>query len=116
MLLKKKPVDQFHESVDHAGPVHHGPAAMAGLGSLLELGLRPLRAQGHRGRGGGVRGKHGGPDSGLTGAQKAVEQRRNGGESGGREALGADSLRAGREGKEGWGRSGGRRGCQGALL
>jgi hypothetical protein len=87
--------------VDHAGPVHHGPAAMAGLGSSPELDLRPLRAQGHRGRGGGGREKHGGPDSGLTGARKAVERRCNGGEGGGGEALGASSLGAGREGKEG---------------
>jgi hypothetical protein len=72
-------------------------------------------AQGHRGRGGGGRGKHGGPDSGLTGARKTAEQRCNNGEGGGVEALDASSLRAGREGKEGRGRSGGSRGRQGAL-
>jgi hypothetical protein len=42
---KEKPVDQVHESVDCAGPVHRGPAAIAMLGSSLELGLRPLRCQ-----------------------------------------------------------------------
>jgi hypothetical protein len=36
-----------------------------------------------RPRGGAGRGKHGGPDSGLTGAQKKVEQRRDDGEGGG---------------------------------
>jgi hypothetical protein len=76
----------------------------------------PSGAQGSRGRGGGGRGKHGGPDSGLTGARKAVEQRRNDGEGGGGEAVGVSSLGAGREGKEGWGMSSGRRGHRGALL
>jgi hypothetical protein len=40
---KGKPVDQVHEFVDHAGPVHGGLAAIAMLGSSPELGLRPLR-------------------------------------------------------------------------
>jgi hypothetical protein len=42
-FAKEKPVDQVHESVDRAGPVHHGPAAIATLGSSPELGLWPLR-------------------------------------------------------------------------
>jgi hypothetical protein len=42
-FVKEKPVDQVHGCVDHAGPVHHGPAAIAACGSSPELGLRPLR-------------------------------------------------------------------------
>jgi hypothetical protein len=87
--------------VDHTDLVHHGPTAMAGLKSSPELGLRPLRGSRSSGRGGGGRGKHGGPDSRLTRARKAAERRRNDGEGGGGEALDAGSLGAGREGKEG---------------
>jgi hypothetical protein len=58
---------------------------------------------------------HGGLAPGLTGAREEVEQWHDSGEGGGRGALGAGSLRALREGKEGRGRSGEDRGCQGAL-
>jgi hypothetical protein len=40
---KEKPAYQVHESVDRAGPIHCGPAAIAALGSSPELGLRPLQ-------------------------------------------------------------------------
>jgi hypothetical protein len=39
-------------------------------------------------RGGGGRGKHRGPDSELTGAQKAAERRRDDGEGGGGQCAG----------------------------
>jgi hypothetical protein len=65
-------------------------------------------------RGGGV--GHGGLTRGLTRAQEAVERRRDSGEGGGGGALSTGSLRARREGKEGRGRSGEERGCQGTLL
>jgi hypothetical protein len=64
--------------------------------------------------GGGV--GHGGLAPGLTRAREAVEQWRDGGEGGGGGALGAGSLRARRDGKEGLGRSGEERGCRGVLL
>jgi hypothetical protein len=67
-------------------------------------------------KGGGGKGKHGGPDSGLIGARKAVEQWHKDGEGDGGGALSAGSLGARRERKEGRGRSGGRSGCRGALL
>jgi hypothetical protein len=38
-FVKEKPVDQVHESVDRAGPVHHGSATIATRGSSPELGL-----------------------------------------------------------------------------
>jgi hypothetical protein len=42
-FVEENPVDQVHGSVDRAGPVHHGPAAIATRGSSPELSLRPLR-------------------------------------------------------------------------
>jgi hypothetical protein len=41
-FVEEKPVDQVHGSVDRAGPVHHGPTAIATRGSSPELGLWPL--------------------------------------------------------------------------
>jgi hypothetical protein len=85
---------------------------------LPHTGAHRSLASGHSGarefrpRGKGGRGKHGAPDSGLTGAQNAAEQRRDDGEG----ALGAGSLAVRREGKEGQGRSGGWSECRGALL
>jgi hypothetical protein len=102
--------------VDHAGPVHHGSAAMAGLGSSLELDLLSLRGSRLPGKGWGRKREARGPDSGLTGAWKVAEWWRNGSEGSGGEALGVGSLRAGREVKVGWARSRGRRGRRGALL
>jgi hypothetical protein len=43
VFSKEKPVDQVHESVYRAGPVHRGPAGIPVLGSSPELGLRPLQ-------------------------------------------------------------------------
>jgi hypothetical protein len=59
---------------------------------------------------------HAGLTLGLTGAQEAVERRRDGSEGGGGGVLSTGSLEAWREGKEGRGRSGEERGCPGALL
>jgi hypothetical protein len=42
-FVEEKLVDQVHGSVDRAGPVRHGPMAIAAHGSSPELGLRPLR-------------------------------------------------------------------------
>jgi hypothetical protein len=50
-FAKEKLVDQVHESVDRAGPVHHGPAATATLRSSPELGLRPLHGSRSPGKG-----------------------------------------------------------------
>jgi hypothetical protein len=38
-FVEEKPMDQVHGSMDHAGPVHHGLAAIAARGRSLELGL-----------------------------------------------------------------------------
>jgi hypothetical protein len=70
-------VDQVHESVDSAGPVHHGPAAMAGLGRSPELGHSG--AQGHRGRGGGPGVGVGEPVKGLTGGRAVMRWSGDGG-------------------------------------
>jgi hypothetical protein len=42
-FVEEKPVDQVHESVDRADPIHHGPAAIATCASSPELSLWPLR-------------------------------------------------------------------------
>jgi hypothetical protein len=59
---------------------------------------------------------HRGLAPGLTGAREAIERRCDGSEGSGGGLLGASSLGAGREGKEGRGRSGEERGYQGTLL
>jgi hypothetical protein len=38
-FVEEKTVDQVNRSVDRAGLVHHGPAAIAARGSSPELGL-----------------------------------------------------------------------------
>jgi hypothetical protein len=104
------------QAMDHVRPwstVDHSSAAWSVAACSLELGLRALWLTDDS-RVGGVR--HGGLAPGLTGAQKAVEQRRDGGDGGGGGALSVGLLRARREGREGWGRSGEETGCQGALL
>jgi hypothetical protein len=40
-FVEEKLVDQVDRSLDRAGPVYHGPAAIAARGSSPELGLRP---------------------------------------------------------------------------
>jgi hypothetical protein len=86
-------VDQVHGSVDHVGPVHHGPAAIAAHGSSPELGLRPLWC----------------PRALTKGRERKREARgsrfraHRGSEGGDGGALGVGSLRARREGKEGGG-------------
>jgi hypothetical protein len=76
-FVEEKPVNQVHGLVDRAGPVHHGPAAIAAPGNSPELSLRPLRCpraptkgrgrgrmgrrvqrRGHRGSGGGGGASH----------------------------------------------------------
>jgi hypothetical protein len=66
--------------------------------------------------GGRGRGECGGSILGLTEGRAAVRRSGNGGEGGGGESSGAGSLGAGNWGKVERGRSGGRRGCRGALL
>jgi hypothetical protein len=62
--------------------------------------------QGRRTRGGGGRGKHGVPGSGLTGARKAAERQRDDGEGNGGRCAGERLARAKREVKEGVRRGG----------
>jgi hypothetical protein len=66
-------VDLVHGAVDYADPIHRGPVTIAASPSSSELGLWLLRRLRLADEGGGGRGKHGGPGSGLTGARKAVE-------------------------------------------
>jgi hypothetical protein len=105
-------VDSVHGAVDRADPVHRGSAAIAVSPSSSELDLHLLRRSRLPDEGGGGRGKHMDPGFKLTGARKAAERRCDDG--GG--ALSVGSLGARREGKQGWGRSGERSGCRGALL
>jgi hypothetical protein len=58
-------VDRVHESVDCTGSVHHGPAAIAALGSSPELGLQPLRCPRAPTEGAGER--EGGPANSMAG-------------------------------------------------
>jgi hypothetical protein len=59
---------------------------------------------------------HGGLGPGLTRAQEAVEQWRDGGEGGGGGVLGAGSRGVRRDWEEWRGRTGEERGCQGTIL
>jgi hypothetical protein len=80
-FVEEKPVDQVHGSVDRAGPVHHGPAAIAACGSSPELGLRPLRClrDPTKGRGGAVGGADAGhPFIGSEGERGGRASERNG--------------------------------------
>jgi hypothetical protein len=105
-FVEEKPVDQVHGSVDRAGPINHGLAAISTRRSS------PTLDGGSRGGGVG----HEGLSLGLTGAQEAVEWRHDGGEGGGGGVLSAGLLRAWREGMQGWGRTGDERGCRGTIL
>jgi hypothetical protein len=67
-------------------------------------------------RGGGGRGKHGGPGSGLTRAQKVVERWPDNSEGGGSHCADERLARAKREAKEGVRRGGAIRGCSRWLL
>jgi hypothetical protein len=65
-------VDRVHESMDRAGPIYRGPAAIAALGSSASgrSGARDLRP-----RGGGEEGRVGEPNGGVAAAREAVEGR-----------------------------------------
>jgi hypothetical protein len=67
-------------------------------------------------RGGGGRGKHGGPGSGLIGARKAAERRHDKGEVSGGWCTGERLTRAKREVKEVVRRGGAIQGCSRWLL
>jgi hypothetical protein len=109
-------VDSVHGAVDHADPVHRGLAAIAASLSSSELGLRFLRRLRSPDEGRRRKREARGPGSGLTGARKAAERRRDDGEGGCRGELSAGLLGARREEKEGRGRSGEERGFRGTLL
>jgi hypothetical protein len=102
----EKYVDSVHGAVDHAGPVHCGPAAIVACPSLA-FGRSGCRGCQMRGRGG--KGEHGGSGFGLTGARKAAEQWRIGGEGSGRESssAGRSGLRNGARRSEGGAMGGG---------
>jgi hypothetical protein len=89
---KEKPVDQVHESVDRAGPVHHGPAAIAALGSSPELGLWLLWCPRAPTEG---RGRRAGEfNDGVAAAREAVEWCLTGGRASARKGGGEGTLRA----------------------
>jgi hypothetical protein len=80
--------------VDRAGPVHHGPAAIATLGSSLELGLQPLRCLRAPTEGRG-RGRAAGElNGGVAAAREAVEGRHTGGGASAQEDDDEGALRA----------------------
>jgi hypothetical protein len=83
---KGKPVDQVHESMDRAGPVHHGPAAIAAL--------RPLRCSRATTKGGGEEGRACELNDGVAVAREAVEGRLTGGAASARKGDGEGALRA----------------------
>jgi hypothetical protein len=74
-FVKEKPVDQVHGCVDHAGPVHHGPATIAACGSSPEVGLRPLRCPGAKTKVRGGEGWAGELNDGVAAGREAVEGR-----------------------------------------
>jgi hypothetical protein len=71
-FVKEKPVDQVHGSVDRAGPIHHGPTAIAACGSSPELSLRPLQCPRAPTMGGGE-GRAGELTDGVSTGQEVVE-------------------------------------------
>jgi hypothetical protein len=91
---KENPVDQVHESVNRAGPVHRGPAAIATLGSSPELGLQPLQCPRARPRGWGGEGRAGEFNDGVAAVREAVEGRLTGGGASARKGGGEGMLRA----------------------
>jgi hypothetical protein len=105
ILLKKNPwTASAWSTMDRRPLPRAGAHRRSASGRSGAQELRP------RGRG-GTR-KHGGPDSGRTGALKAAGRLHDDGEGGVEGALGAGWLGARREGKEGCGRSG----CWGTVL
>jgi hypothetical protein len=86
----EKPVDQVHESVDRAGPVHRGLVTIAALGSSPELGLRPLRCPRAPSKGRGGEGRVGEFNIGVVVDREVVEGRLTDG--------GASSRKGGSEG------------------
>jgi hypothetical protein len=91
---KEKPVEQVHESVDHAGPVHRGPAAIAALGSTPELGLRPLQCPRAPTKGWGGEGRAGEFDDGVAAVREAVEGHLTSGGAPAQKGGGEGTLRA----------------------
>jgi hypothetical protein len=89
---KGKPVDQVHESVDHAGPVHRGPATIAALGSSPELGRSSVREL--QPRGGGEEGWAGELNDSVAAAREAVEGRLTGGGASAQKGDDEGALRA----------------------
>jgi hypothetical protein len=100
---KEKPVDQVHESVDHAGLVHLGPAAMAGLGSSSELILRPLRGSRPPGKGRRMGVGVGEPVKGLNGGRVAARWPGDEGKRGRQSVLGEVGVADSGASKGGWG-------------
>jgi hypothetical protein len=74
----KKPVSRVHGAWTTGTPVHHGPAAIAALGSSPELGLQPLRCPRALTEGGREGGRAGELNGAVAVAQEAVEGRLTG--------------------------------------
>jgi hypothetical protein len=98
----EKSVDSVHRTVDHAGPIHHGPQPLPRAQTHRSSASGRSGGRGCRTRGGGGKGEHGGPYSGLTEAQMAVERRCVDSEGGGGESssagcsgLGNGAMRSG---------------------
>jgi hypothetical protein len=95
-FAKEKPVDR-------AGPVHHGPAAMADLGSSRSSASGHSGAQGHRGKGRGQGVGVGEPVKGPTGGWVATRWPGDGGKLRWRLVLGEVGVADSGASKEGRG-------------
>jgi hypothetical protein len=115
-FAKEKPVDQVHESVDRAGLVHHGPAAVADLRNSSELRFRPLQGSRlpRKGEGRGVRVRE--PIKGRTGGRAVARRPSDGGKRRPRSVLGEVGLQTWERAKEGGGECGDGQGVLLALL
>jgi hypothetical protein len=91
---KGKPMDQVHEFVDRAGPVHRGPATIAVLGSSPELGLRRLWCPRAPTEGRGRERRVGEFNDGVVAAWEVVERRLIGGRASARKGDDEGALRA----------------------
>jgi hypothetical protein len=87
-------MDQVHESVDRACPIHRGPAAIAVLRSSPELGLWPLRCPRAPTEGRGGEGRAGELTDGVATAREEVEGRLTGGGASAQNGDGKGTLRA----------------------
>jgi hypothetical protein len=87
-------VDQVHESMDRAGPVHRGPTPLPHSGAHRSSASGRSGARELRPRGGGGERRAGEFNDGVAEAREAVEGHLTGGAASARKGNGEGTLRA----------------------